>query len=123
MVILFVRDTTTDYIEKIKLLLPSGLEYFIERVSIKFPVMDRAYVIREQFPLSLSYGITIHKNQGLSLQNAVIDIGNSVFSCGHVYFALSRVTFLDGLHLINFDLSSVFVSEEAIIKYKVKTKT
>jgi len=64
-VILVVRDThtTTDYIEKIKLLLPSGLKYFIERVSIKFPVMDRAYVIRKQFPLSLSYGIAIHKSQ------------------------------------------------------------
>jgi len=58
------------------------LEYFIERVSVKFQVMDRTYIIRKQFPLSLSYGITIHKSQGLSLQNVIIDIGNSVFSCG-----------------------------------------
>jgi len=79
-----MQDATTDYIEKIKLLLSSGLEYFIERVSVKFKVMDKAYVIRKQFPLSLSYGITIHKSQGLSLQNAIIDIGNSVFSCGQV---------------------------------------
>jgi len=43
------------------------LEYFIERVNVKFQVMDKAYVIRKQFPLSLSYDITIHKNQGLSL--------------------------------------------------------
>jgi len=96
--------------------LPSGLEYFIERVSVKFQVMDRAYVIRKQFPLSLSYGITIHKSQELSLQNAIIDIGNFVFSCGQVYVALFRVTSLDGLHLINFD-PSVSASEEAIIEY------
>jgi len=69
-----VQDATTDYIEKMKLLLPSGLEYFIERVSVKFEVLDRAYGIRKQFPLSLSYGITIHKSQGLSLQNAIMDI-------------------------------------------------
>jgi len=112
-----VQDTTTDYIEKIKLLLPSGLEYFIERVSVKFKVMDRAYVIRKQFPLSLSYGITIHKSQGLSLQNAIMDIGNSIFSYGQVYVALSRVTSLDGLHLINYDPSSVIASEEVIIEY------
>jgi len=31
-----IQDTTTDYIEKIKLLLRSGLEYYIERVSVKF---------------------------------------------------------------------------------------
>jgi len=54
--------------------------------------MDRAYVIRKQFPLSLSYGITIHKSQGLSLQNAIMDIGNSVFSCSQIYVALSRVS-------------------------------
>jgi len=58
-VILIVQNATTDYIEKIKLLLLSSLEYFIERVSIKFKVMDRVHVIRKQFPLSLSYGITI----------------------------------------------------------------
>jgi len=61
-------------------------------------VMDKAFVIRKQFPLSLSYGITIHKSQGLSLQNAIMDIGNSVFTCGQIYVALSRVTSLDGLH-------------------------
>jgi len=112
-----VQDATTDYIKKIKFLLSSGFEYFIERVSVKFQVMDRAYVIRKQFPLSLSYAITIHKSQGLSLQNVVMDIGNSVFSCGQVYVALSRVTSLDGLYLINYDPSSVIASEEAIIEY------
>ena len=116
-VISVVQDPSTDYVEKIKLLLPSNLEYFIERVSVKFQVMENAFVIRKQFPISLSYGITIHKAQGLSLQNVVTDIGNSVFSCGQIYVALSRVTSLDGLHLINFDPSCVIASEEAIIEY------
>ncbi|KYN13100.1 ATP-dependent DNA helicase PIF1 [Trachymyrmex cornetzi] len=116
-VISVVQDKTTDYIEKIKILLPSGLEYFIERVSVKFPLMDRVYVIRKQFPLCLSFGITIHKSQGLSLQNAIMDLGNNVFSCGQTYVALSRVTSLNGLHLINFDPSSVFASEKAILEY------
>jgi len=62
-----VQATSTDYVEKIKLFLPSGLEYFIERINVKFQVMDKAFVIRKQFSLSLSYGITIHKNQGLCL--------------------------------------------------------
>jgi len=54
--------------------------------------MDRAYVIRKQFLLSLSYGITIHKSQGLNLQNPIMDISNSIFSCGEVYIALSQIT-------------------------------
>ncbi|XP_067216906.1 ATP-dependent DNA helicase PIF1-like, partial [Linepithema humile] len=116
-VISIVQDVSTGYVEKIKLLLPSGLEYLIERVSVKFAVIEKAYVVRKHFPLCLSYGITVHKNQRLSLQNAIMDIGNSVFSHGQIYVALSRVTFLDGLHLINFDPSSVTANEEVIIKY------
>jgi len=79
--------------------------------------MDRAYVTRKQFPLSLSYGITIHKSQGLSLQNAIMDIGNSIFNCGQVYVALRRITSLGGLHLVNYDPSSIIASEKAIIEY------
>ncbi|XP_026826367.1 ATP-dependent DNA helicase PIF1-like [Ooceraea biroi] len=116
-VISVVQDTSTDDVEKIKLLLPSGLEYLIERVSVKFEVVDRVFVTRKQFPLCLSYGITIHKSQGLSLQSAIMDIDNSIFNCGQVYVALSRVTSLKGLHLINYDPSSVIADEKAIREY------
>lgn len=46
----------------------SGVEHVLERVSVKFEIIDRAYVIRKQFPICLSYGMTIHKRQGLSLK-------------------------------------------------------
>ena len=39
-------------------------------------------LVRTQFPLSLSWAATIHKMQGFTLSNAVIDIGNDVFSPG-----------------------------------------
>jgi len=115
--VISIVKNATNYVEKIKLLLLFDLEYFIERVSVKFKVMDKAYVIRKQFSLSLNYGITIHKSQGLSLQNVIMDIGNSVFSCGQIYVALSRVTSLNGLHSINYDPSSVIANEETIIEY------
>jgi len=35
-VVSIVHDITTDYIEKVKLVLPSGSEYFIERACVKF---------------------------------------------------------------------------------------
>ena len=89
----------------------------MKRVSVKFEVVDRAFVIRKQFPLCLSYRITIHKSQGLSLQRAIMDIGNSIFNCGQAYVALSRVTSSEGLHLINFDPSSVTADEKAIREY------
>lgn len=91
--------------------------YTLERVSVKFQVMDRAFVIRKQFPICLSYGMTIHKSQGLSLKNALIDGGNSIFSSGQIYVALSRVTMLQGLHLINYDPSSVKANPLAVVEY------
>jgi len=112
----FIRNNNNE-VDKIKIMLTSGIEYELERVSVKFEVMDRAYVIRKQFPICLSYGMTIHKSQGLSLKHAIVEAGNSIFSCGQVYVALSRVTTLNGLHLINYDPSSVKANELAIIEY------
>lgn len=116
-IISFSRALDTNDVDKVKIVLTTGLEYEIERVSVKFQIMDGIYVLRKQFPLCLSYSITIHKSQGLSLKNAVIDAGNSIFTCGQVDVALSRVTTLEGLHLINFDPHSVKADELAVIEY------
>uniref|UniRef100_A0ABD2WA82 DNA replication helicase domain-containing protein n=1 Tax=Trichogramma kaykai TaxID=54128 RepID=A0ABD2WA82_9HYME len=86
-------------------------------MEYKFMIMDRVCVIRKQFPICCSYGITIHKSQGLSQKNAAVEAGNDIFKTGQIYVALSRVTSLNGLHLINFDPSKIKASTSAIIEY------
>ena len=76
--------------------------------------MKNFYVYREQFPLILAYAVTIHKCQGLSLDCAIVDLCDKVFSAGMAYVALSRVRSLAGLHLSSFDPNSIIVSTSCL---------
>ncbi|CAH2092139.1 unnamed protein product [Euphydryas editha] len=80
-------------------------------------VCNRAYVHNEQFPIYVAYAITIHKSQGLNLNNALMDIGSAIFTSGQAYVALSRVTSLGGLHLINVDFGSIKAQESSTCEY------
>ena len=63
----------------------------------------------KQFPLRLAWAVTIHKSQGLTFDNVVIN-SNKAFSHGQVYVALSRCKTLDGVVLTDkFDSSSVIL--------------
>ena len=70
-----------------------------------------------QYPLVLSWAMTIHKIQGATLPKAEIDIGASIFECGQTYVALSRVQTLDGLYLTSFDPSKIRINARVIEFY------
>jgi ATP-dependent exoDNAse (exonuclease V) alpha subunit len=52
---------------------------------------------RAQMPLALAWAITIHKSQGLTLEHVVVDLGQTDFSSGLSFVAISRVKTLGGL--------------------------
>lgn len=74
-------------------------------------------VSREQYPLRLAYGITIHKSQGMTLDKLIVDC-NSIFECGQMYVALSRIKSLDGLYLKSFNPKKVWANEEVLRFYQ-----
>ena len=86
----------------------------IERVRSKFMLKKSFYVYRKQFPLILAFAVTIHKCQGLSLNSAIIDLSQKVFSPGMAYVALSRVRSLNGVYLTHFDPASIIVSSRCL---------
>ena len=54
------------------------------------------------FPLTLARATTIHKVQGLTLDEIVVDMKGGRFSPGQAYVAFSHVKTLAGLHILNF---------------------
>ena len=71
----------------------------------------------KQIPLILSWSITIHKSQGITLEYANINIGQNVFECGQSYVALSRVKSLQGLYIKDIDFNKIRANKKVVNYY------
>jgi ATP-dependent DNA helicase PIF1 len=70
-----------------------------------------------QFPLRLAWAVTIHKAQGKTLNEALIDLGPRAFAAGQTYVALSRLTSLDGLYLKRLLRPSDIIVDPDVVRF------
>jgi len=89
----------------------------IEVAPMDWMVEDNGKIIGQisQLPLRLAWAITVHKSQGMSMDEAVMDLSD-VFEFGQGYVALSRVRRLSGLYLLGWNERAFQVHPEVLVK-------
>lgn len=80
-------------------------------------VHGQTIAMRTQIPLILGWALSIHKSQGMTLENVETDVGRA-FDFGQVYVALSRATSIQKLRLITFNPQKVRIHEKVVKFYE-----
>lgn len=63
-----------------------------------FDKKSKSYILH--MPLKVSYALSIHKSQGMTIDAVEIDLGDNIFTCGQAYTALSRAKSLKSIKII-----------------------
>lgn len=71
-------------------------------------------LVRKIVPLIPAYASTVHKMQGLTIDCGIVNCGDSIFSPGQAYVALSRVRSLEGLYLESLKPEKIYPNKKAL---------
>jgi hypothetical protein len=111
-----VRFSVQRYSTHDRRLVPADRDLVVQPQSWTVLSGTRELAFRWQIPLKLAWAITIHKSQGMTLQNVNVDF-DGMFEDAQAYVALSRCTTLQGLTIENFDLRKVRTNVHALAYY------
>jgi hypothetical protein len=112
-----VTSFSTDHRRVPTVMFANGIERAIEPNEWTIEVGGVQCAKRIQIPLMLAWAISIHKSQGLTLDEAQCELG-SVFTTGQAYVALSRVRSLAGLSIAS--LPRTFDTDPVVMEFYSK---
>lgn len=90
--------------------------YYIYGCSFDNKGKRLADIIYYQYPVTLGYAVSIHKSQGMSLDNMILDCAN-IFADGQFYVGISRAKSLEGLSIMNFNQNYIRADLDAVDFY------
>ena len=76
-----------------------GQTVLIPRIKLNYEKNLPFTMSRLQFPLRLSFAMTINKSQGQTFDKIGLRLDEPIFSHGQLYVALSRTTTREGIHI------------------------
>ncbi|CAJ1080787.1 uncharacterized protein LOC117832690 isoform X2 [Xyrichtys novacula] len=91
---------------------------YIERSE---EALQQKGVVRRQFPVKLAFACTIHKVQGMTRKSTVVSLKH-IFEPGMAYVAISRVTSLSGLHMLDLDESKIHANPAVTVSLETMTQ-
>jgi hypothetical protein len=93
----------------------AGKRVFLPRIPL-CPSDDKMFPFqfkRKQFPIRLSFAMTVNKSQGQTIPNVIIYLSAPVFSHGQFYVAISRATTRTNIKILALPPNVVEEEEEA----------
>ena len=115
---------TNMYEDSIEEYFPSIKEKHILKPHLFFKYNHRNkqdVMVKKQIPLRLSYGLTIHKCQGMTLPNVVLDCSN-IFEAGQLSVALGRVKSHEDIIVTNCNPVLCIPNTHEITQYYANTQ-
>ncbi|KAM3383118.1 hypothetical protein P3S68_008693 [Capsicum galapagoense] len=96
-----------------------GQKVFIPRMSLTPSDLRIPFKFqRGQFPIVVSFAMTINKSQGQSLSHVGLYLKKAVFTHDQLYVALSRVTRRQGLKILTYDDEGEVSNEATNVVFK-----